>query len=109
MLFLFLLYIVFVAANKPITKRSKTGFILYAPDSPRLNGRVKNKTRFEFFSTVALIASFKNTKQNIRENIVYSVGFTKPALKCCAQITKPPSLIVNCRQNYDTGSVKPIL
>ena len=29
-------------------KRNKTGFILYAPDSPPLNSRVENKTSFKF-------------------------------------------------------------
>ena len=39
---------VFVAARKHNTKRNKTGFILYACDTPDLNSRVKNKTSFEF-------------------------------------------------------------
>ena len=30
-----------VAANKPNAKRNKTGFILYAQDSPPPNSRVK--------------------------------------------------------------------
>ena len=42
------LNIVFVAASKPKRKRNKTGFILYALDSPPLNSCVKNKPRFEF-------------------------------------------------------------
>ena len=32
---------------------------------------------FFFFSTLSLIVSIKNIKQNIRENIQYSVGLTK--------------------------------
>ena len=42
----------------------------------------KNKTSFNFFSTLCFIASIKNIEQNKRENI-YSFGFTKPALKFC--------------------------
>ena len=71
--FSFLLNIVFVAASKPNTKRSKTGFILYSPDSPPLNSRVKNKQVFNFFSMLGFIAPIKNIKLNIRENIVVLV------------------------------------
>ena len=45
---------------------------------------VKNKTSFDFFFYYKSIASIKNIKQNIGENIIlYSVGFTKPAFKIC--------------------------
>ena len=59
---LFLVYLinVFVAANKLNTKRNKTGFILYAPDSPPLNNRVKNKTCFEFLFCVRFDSVMKN-------------------------------------------------
>ena len=70
--FLFLLNNVFIA-DKTNTKRNKSGFILYALefefDSPPLNSLVKNKTR-NFFPMLGLIASIKNIKQNIQENIV---------------------------------------
>ena len=55
--FTFLLNKVFVAASKPKAKRNKTGFILYASNSPPLNSRAKNKSSFNFFSTIGLIAS----------------------------------------------------
>ena len=35
------------------------------------------------------MASIKNIKQIIRENILYSVGLTKPALQFCDKLTKP--------------------
>ena len=38
--------------------------------------------KFRFSPFLCLVASIKNIKQNIRENI-YSVIFTKPALKFC--------------------------
>ena len=44
----FLLNKVFVAASKPIAKRNKIVFILYARDSPPLNSRAKIKTSFSF-------------------------------------------------------------
>ena len=47
-IFSFLSNNVFVAVNKPNAERNKIGFILYAPDSPPLNSRVKNKTSFKF-------------------------------------------------------------
>ena len=53
-IFLFLLNNFVVAASKLNTKRNKTGFILYAPDSPLLNSRVEH------------------IKKNIRGNIVYT-------------------------------------
>ena len=39
----FLVCFVFVAARKHNTKRNKTGFILYACDTPPLNSRVKKR------------------------------------------------------------------
>ena len=39
---LFPLNNIFVATNRPNAKRNKKGFILYAPDYPPLNSRVKN-------------------------------------------------------------------
>ena len=39
---------VFGAASKPRAKSNKTGFILYASNSPPLNSRAKNKISFEF-------------------------------------------------------------
>ena len=68
--FSFLSNNVFVAANEHNTKKKKTGFILYSPDFPPLNSRVKYKQVFNLFSMLCLIASIKNIKQNIRENIV---------------------------------------
>ena len=62
---------VFVVANKPNTIRTKTGFILYASDSPPLNSRIKEQG-LNFFSTLGLIASIKNILQNIRKNIAPS-------------------------------------
>ena len=46
--FSFVLNKVFVAARKHNTKRNKTGFILYACDSPPLNSRVEKINKFEF-------------------------------------------------------------
>ena len=61
--FSFLLNNVIVAVNKHNT-------ILYSPDSPPLNSRVKNKTSLNFFSALEWKASIRIIKQNIRENIV---------------------------------------
>ena len=63
-------YWIFVTASKPKTKRNKTCFSLYASNSPPLNSLAKDKTSFNFFSTLGLIVSIKNIKQNIWENIV---------------------------------------
>ena len=73
---------VFIAARKHNTKRNKTGFILYACDSPPLNRRVKKNV----FLRLCFI---KNIKQNMRENM-YSIGFTKPALQFCAPDKQTP-------------------
>ena len=85
--FSFLLYNVFVGANKPNTK--KKDFILYAPGSPPLNSRVKKSSLEFLFYTLGLIASIKNINKN--EKIVNSVGFTKLAIKFCALLAKPRS------------------
>ena len=69
---------VFDAANKPNTKRNKLGLILYSPNIPPLNSRVKG---LNFFSTLGLIASAKNIKKKymIIVNTLYSVGYMKQA------------------------------
>ena len=54
--FSFLLNKVFVAASKPKAKRNKTGFILYASNSPPLNSLTKKQV-FNFLSTLGLMAS----------------------------------------------------
>ena len=59
----------FVAARNHNMKRNKTGFILHACDSPPLNSHVKRQV-LNFVSTLCFIASSKNNKQNIWENIV---------------------------------------
>ena len=38
--------------SKPIVKRNKTVFILYAPDSPPLNSCIKIKQVLNFISTL---------------------------------------------------------
>ena len=60
-------------------KEKKNGVILYALNSPVLNSHVNNKTSFVF---LFYYKSIKNIKQNIGE-LLYRVGFTKPALKSC--------------------------
>ena len=77
--FSLLLNKVVVAASKPKEKRNKTGFILYAYDLPSLNSRAKTKIKFNFFSSLGLIAL--KTLNKIYEKTLYSVGFTQPALK----------------------------
>ena len=57
----------------------KKHFFLYAPGSPPINSRVKNKQGLNFLSRLGLIASIENIKQNYKK-ILYSVVFTKPAL-----------------------------
>ena len=69
----FLLNKVFVAATKPTAQRNKTDFISHSPDHPPLNSRIKIKQGLNFFSAIGLIASIKNIKQNIGENIVCTV------------------------------------
>ena len=80
--FLFLLNKVFVAARKQNTKRNKIGFILYACDTPPLNSNVKKKSCISFLRYVLLRQS--KTINKVNEKILYSIGFTKPALKFCA-------------------------
>ena len=58
---MFLINNVFVAAKKSNAKRNKTGFILYAPDFPPLNCRIKFKKII--FSTLGFIASMKIIKK----------------------------------------------
>ena len=82
MIFSFVLIKVFVAATKPNSKRNKAGFISYSPDYPPLNNRVKIEQVLNFFSKFGLMPLIKNFKLNKRE-ILYSVGFTKPALNIC--------------------------
>ena len=68
-IFSFVLNKVFVAARKH--NRQKNCFILYASDWTPLNSRVKiKKNVLNFFSTLCFIASIKNIKQNIRENVI---------------------------------------
>ena len=77
--FSFVLNKVFVAATKPSMKRNKNGFISYSPYYPSLNSREKVKQVLNFFSTLGLMPSIKNFKQNKRENIVqcwfYKISF----------------------------------
>ena len=61
-LFSFLLCNVFVAASKPTAQRNKTGFILYALNSPPLDSRVKNKTSF-----ISLSCRFAGGNENITQ------------------------------------------
>ena len=88
-------------------KRNKTGFILYAPDFPPLNSRVKIKQVFNFFSTLGFMASIKNIKQNIRENIVQRALVFETSIKVLRQIIKAQSLIflIYCH-NFNADSVK---
>ena len=78
-LFSFLLCNVIVAAAMAanLQRTQKNGFILYALNSLLLNSRVKNKTSFEF-----ILCQLK-TLNKILEKILYSGGFTKPAIKFC--------------------------
>ena len=82
--FSFVLNKVIVDAKIHNTKRNKTGIILYACDSPPLNSRVKNETSFEFLFYVVLLRQSVPLSK-IYEKILYSVSFTKPELKFCAQ------------------------
>ena len=63
-----------------IKKQNWFYFIRSQLSSPK-QSRKKNEYLF-FFSTIGLIAPIKNIKQN-KEKILYSVGFTKLALKFC--------------------------
>ena len=82
----FLLNNIFVAANKPR----------------------KIKQVLNFFSTLGFIASIKNIKQNIRDNIV-QYWFYETSIKILRLINKaPPPLLLICRQNFNADSVKPI-
>ena len=70
---------------------------------------LKNKTSFEFKFSLGLIASIKNIRQNIRENIVVLV-LQKQHYKILRLINKtPPSRLLIWRQNLDADSVKPII
>ena len=69
--FLFLLNNVFVTASKLSTKRNKTGFILYAPDTSPL------KFFFDFLFYVKFDSVIKTVNKKYYK-IIYSVGFTKP-------------------------------
>ena len=60
-------------------KRNKTGFILFALNSPLVDSCGKSKVLFYY----KYDRPIKNIKQNIGENIVGRVGFTKSALKLC--------------------------
>ena len=88
----------FVAATKPNSKRNKTGFILYSPDYPPLNSRVKIKQVFNFFFMLGLIPSIKRFKQNRQENIV-QCWFYETSIKILRLISNAPSqLLLICRQ-----------
>ena len=50
---------------------------------PKQSRKKKIKQVLNFFFTLCFIASIKNIKQNMRENIVQYCT-TKPALKFCA-------------------------
>ena len=61
------------------------------------------------FSTLGMIASNKNIKQNIRENIVLCWLY-ETSIKILRQISKaPPPILTICRQNYNFDYIKPIL
>ena len=61
--------------------RNKTGFILYAPDSPPLNNRVqKTSTSFEFHFYVNL----KHLTKYARKYCTVLFGFRKSELQICA-------------------------
>ena len=67
--------VVLPPANRTRKKQNWFYFVL----SPPLNSRVKNKTSFNFFSTIGFICSQLKKINKINEKILYSVGFTKPA------------------------------
>ena len=70
-------------------QRNKTGFILYALNSPPLNSRVKNKTSFEFLFYYMFPSAIKNIKQNIGENIV-QCWLYETSIKILHLISKVP-------------------
>ena len=72
-------YNVFVVAYKPKSNRNKTGFILYATGFPPLNSKQSRKKQVLDF--VSRFGSQLKTLIKIYEKILFSSGFTKPALK----------------------------
>ena len=107
MYFSFLLNKVFVAgASKPKAIRNKSGFILYASNSPQLNSRAKKKQKKYFFSTLGLIASIKNITQSIQKKYC-TMLVLRNQHKILQLISKaPPSLLLICRQNSNVDYLK---
>ena len=72
---------------------------------------IKNSIKhdFNFYSTLGLIVSIKNIKQNIRENIV-QCWFYKTRIKILRLTIKAqPLLLLICRQNSNVDNVKLLL
>ena len=85
LIFTFVLNKVFAAARKLNTKRNKTGFILYACDSPPLDSRIM------FYVLGYVLLRQSKTLNKIYEKILCSVGFRKLALKFCAPNQQTPT------------------
>ena len=78
----------FLLPTKQKQKEAKLhSFIVYTPDSPSQNSRLKKKTSLDFLSVLSLIASIKNIKQNIQESIV-QCWFYKTSIKILRLINK---------------------
>ena len=79
---------VFVTASKTKWEENKTDLVFYKLPTP-LPLQSSKKTSVKFLFYFRFDSVNKNFKQNIRKKIVlYSVGFTKPALNFCDLLAK---------------------